>query len=89
MARPFKCTFQEVLPVLKKYNVGAFNWGLVAGKSQTHCPWDSWEMKYEAEPPVWFHDIFRQNGEPFDREEVQFLKETTRQKIRKRYNKVA
>lgn len=40
MARPFNSTFQKILPVLKKHNVGAYNWGFVAGKSQTHCPWD-------------------------------------------------
>jgi hypothetical protein len=24
---------------------------------------------------LWFHDILRNNGEPYDREEVEFLKE--------------
>jgi hypothetical protein len=88
MARPFKSTFQDILPVLKKYNVGAYNWGLVAGKTQTHCPWDSWSTRYENEPELWFHDIFRTDGEPYKPEEVAFLKEFTKVKTEE-YHKVA
>jgi len=73
MARPFNSTFQKILPVLKKHNVGAYSWGFVAGKSQTHCPWDSWQQPYTAEPPVWFHDVFRPDGEPYDKKEVAYL----------------
>lgn len=74
MARPFDSTFEEILPLFKKYGIGAYNWGFVAGKSQTHCPWDSWQIRYENEPELWFHDIFRENGEPYICEEVEFLK---------------
>ncbi|WP_121357136.1 cellulase family glycosylhydrolase [Flavisolibacter nicotianae] len=74
MARMFNSTFQEILPLFKQYGIGAYNWGFVAGKSQTHCPWDSWQIRYENEPELWFHDIFRENGEPYIREEVEFLK---------------
>ncbi len=77
MARPVS-TFKDVLPVLKKHGVGAYNWGFVAGKSQTHCPWDSWAKPYEQEPELWFHDIFRANGEAFDAKEVAFLKRITK-----------
>jgi len=89
MARPFKCTFEEILPLLKKEKVGAYSWGLVAGKSQTHCPWDSWEKNYHQEPPVWFHDIFRENGQPFDANEIEFLKEITKRKQPRKLRKVA
>lgn len=83
MARPFESTFQEILSLLKKYDVGAYSWGLVEGKTQTHCPWDSWNTKYEHEPSLWFHDIFRKNGEPYINEEVEFLKAITKEKIQK------
>lgn len=73
MARPFNSTFQTILPVLKKHTVGAYSWGFVAGKSQTHCPWDSWQQPYSVEPPVWFHDVYRPNGEPYDKKEVAYL----------------
>ncbi|MGN6400989.1 MAG: cellulase family glycosylhydrolase [Flavisolibacter sp.] len=78
MARPFGNTFQEILPLFKEHHVGAYNWGLVAGKTQTHCPWDSWQNKYDNEPELWFHDIFRENGEPYKPEEVAFIKEITK-----------
>lgn len=74
MARAFGSTFQEILPLFRKYGIGAYNWGFVQGKSQTHCPWDSWQTPYEQEPPLWFHDIFRTNGEAYDMAEVEFLK---------------
>jgi len=89
MARHLGSTFMEIMPLLKRYNVGAFNWGLVAGKTQTHCPWDSWQVDYSNEPEVWFHDIFRENGEPFDKAEVEFLQKLLKQKAIEVYQKVA
>lgn len=74
MARGLGSTFQEILPLLRSHDIGAFNWGLVQGKSQAHCPWDSWQIHYAKEPDIWFHDIFRNNGEPYDQKEVEFLK---------------
>ncbi|MDQ2862458.1 MAG: cellulase family glycosylhydrolase [Bacteroidota bacterium] len=78
MARPFNSTFREILPILRKYEVGAYNWGFVAGKSQTHCPWDSWQRAYTDEPVLWFHDVLRPNGEPYDKAEVEYLIEFNR-----------
>ena len=46
MARGNGSTFQGSLPIAKKYNVAAYNWGFVAGKTQTHLPWDSWQKPY-------------------------------------------
>jgi hypothetical protein len=74
MARPVGSTFETILPYLKEQNVGAYNWGFAAGRTQTIYPWDSWEKKYKAEPPVWFHDIFKKNGQPFDPKEVELIK---------------
>lgn len=84
MARPFGSTFQEILPLFKHYNIGAYNWGLVAGKSQTHCPWDSWQVQYPNEPELWFHDIFRPDGEVYNHEEVNFLKSFLQRKAQQR-----
>lgn len=89
MARPFKSTFQDILPLLKKYNVGAYNWGLVAGKTQTHCPWDSWSVKYDNEPELWFHDIFRENGEAYRPEEILFLQQILQKATEEYRHKVA
>lgn len=78
MARPAGSTFDPILGYLKKENVGAHNWGFVSGKSQTIYPWDSWKKTYTAEPPVWFHDIFRPDGKPYRPEEVEYIKSLTR-----------
>jgi hypothetical protein len=77
MARPRGSTFETVLPVLKQEKVGAYNWGFVSGKTQTIYPWDSWEKEYEGEPQVWFHDIFRQDGAPYDPKEVERIRTLT------------
>jgi hypothetical protein len=75
MARPRGSTFAGILPIAKKHNIGAYNWGLVAGKTQTYLPWDSWQHPYiDSEPAVWFHEIFRQDDKPYSAEEVAFLK---------------
>jgi len=75
MARGNGSTFQGSLPIAKKYNVGAINWGLVAGKTQTYLPWDSWEHPYtDREPSVWFHEIFRTDGKPYSAEETELIK---------------
>jgi hypothetical protein len=77
LARPRGSTFQAVLPYLKEQRVGAYCWGLVAGKTQTIYPWESWKKPFTAEPPVWHHDIVRQNGLPFDEEEMRFIQKVT------------
>ncbi|OBF03008.1 1,4-beta-xylanase [Mycobacterium sp. ACS4054] len=65
MARPRGSTVEGILPVAKRHNVGAINWGLVAGKTQTYFPWESWDHPYTAIPKVWFHDLLRPDGRPF------------------------
>jgi hypothetical protein len=77
MARPNGSTFDPNLGILKKHNVGAYNWGFVQGKTNTIFPWDSWEKKYGAEPPVWFHDIFRTDGTPYRQAEVDYIRSLT------------
>ena len=60
MARGNGSTFQGSLPLAKQYNVGAINWGFVAGKTQTNLPWDSWQKPYVGrEPTIWFHEVFQ------------------------------
>lgn len=68
MKRPNGSTFQTCLPIFKRYGVGAINWGLVAGKTQTNYPQGN--KGGEPEPVVWYHDIFRKDGTPFDPAEI-------------------
>ncbi|OBH72728.1 1,4-beta-xylanase [Mycobacterium intracellulare] len=70
MARPRGSTVQSILPVAKRHNVGAINWGLVAGKTQTYFPWETWDHPATTVPKVWFHDLIRPEGRPFQDIEV-------------------
>ena len=66
MARSAGSTFDGSLPIAKKHHVGAINWGLVIGKTQTNFPWESWSHPYVLDqPPVWFHDVFKADGTPY------------------------
>jgi hypothetical protein len=81
MARGAGSLFDTVLPVAHKYRVGAINWGLVAGKSQTYLPWDSWQHPYvEHQPTVWFHDVFHPDGKPYREREVETIRQLTSEK---------
>ncbi len=76
MARTRGSRFETHLPVFKKYNVGAINWGLVSGKTNTIYQWDT-PIPDGSEPKIWFHDIFRKNGQPYDEKETEFIKQIT------------
>ncbi len=79
MARGNKSTFEGTLPVARKYDVAAYNWGLVAGKTQTFLPWDSWKRPYvDREPSIWFHEIFKTDGTPYRADEVALIRQITR-----------
>lgn len=85
--RPLLCTeyvargnnnnFETMLPFFKEHGIGAYNWGLVNGKSQTIWPWDSWSKVYTDEPELWHHDIFRQDGSAYRESETELIKSLT------------
>lgn len=80
MSRGSRSTFADILPLLHKYGIGAINWGFVSGKTQTIYPWDSWDVDYNAEPKLWFHDIFRADYTPYDEAEVSLIKDLSGKK---------
>lgn len=78
MARGAGSTFDTILPLAKQLNVGAINWGLVAGKTQTYFPWDSWQHPYVlSQPTVWFHEVFRKDGTPYRKHETELIQRLT------------
>ena len=95
MARP-NSTFQTDLPILKKYKMGAMNWGFVAGKTGCVYPWTSKDgkdltklrkkkvvcktIKEMPLPKVWFHEIFYPDHTPYDPEEIEVIKTLTGKK---------
>ena len=85
MARGAGSLFDTILPIARKYNVGAVNWGLVAGKTQTYLPWDSWQRPYVTiSPQVWFHDIFYPDGKLYRPSEGELIRQLTSQSVAKR-----
>ena len=77
MARTRDSRFDNIMPMLKGENVGAYNWGFVAGKTNTIYAWST-PMPDGGEPPIWFHDILRQDGTPYDQKEVDLIKSLTK-----------
>lgn len=87
LGRPVICTeymsrgrgslFETTLPVFKQERVGCYNWGLVAGKTNTIFQWETPCM--DEEPELWFHDIFRADGTPYKHEEVDLIRAMTRE----------
>lgn len=79
MARSRNSLFSTIMPMLKKENIAAYNWGLVAGKTNTIYAWDK-PMPDGKEPELWFHDIFRPDGTPYKQDEVKVIKDLTGKK---------
>ena len=76
MARRNNSLFTNIMPMLKAQSIGAINWGLVAGKSNTKYAWDE-PITDGSEPKLWFHEIFHPDGTPYKQEEVELIKSLT------------
>jgi hypothetical protein len=66
-------SFQNILPVYSKYNIGWYNWGLVAGKSQCYYPYGS--RLGSIMPRTWLCEVFWLDGKPYDPEEIELIKD--------------
>lgn len=77
LSRTTRNTFQTILPFLREQRIGAINWGLVSGRSQTIYPWGSWLVPFKSEPHPWFHDILRADGTPYDETETELIRRLT------------
>jgi hypothetical protein len=83
--RPVMCTewlvrrggnaFERLLPLFRDRKISCWNWGLVAGRTQTYFPWGS--PQGAPEPLQWQHDLLRVDGQPYRAREVQFVKVIT------------
>ena len=78
MARTRNSRFANILPLLKKENVGAINWGLVAGKTNTKYAWDT-PLPDSSEPTEWFHEVFWPDGKPYRDDEVGLIRKLTKE----------
>jgi len=66
-------TFETILPIFAHDQIGAYHWGLVAGRTQTYMPWGS--KKGDHIPKHWQHDVFHGDGKPYDAREFELLRQ--------------
>jgi len=78
MARPVGSKWQTDLPLFKQQGVGCYSWGLVNGRTQCQFAWG--DRRGTPEPKVWFHDLFHQDGRPYDAAEHEVIRKTTADK---------
>lgn len=79
MARPQGSTIETILPICKELGIDAYQWGFVAGRSQTYYPWDSWKQPYVGarQPQQWFHDLLWPDGRAYRDAEVATVRRLT------------
>jgi hypothetical protein len=61
------------LPVFAREQVGWYQWGLVAGRTQTYLNWTS--KAGDPHPDIWQHDVFHADGAPYDASELALLRD--------------
>ena len=76
ITRKFNSLFSNIMPLLKKNKIGAINWGLVSGKSNTKYAWGE-PIKDGSDPELWFHDIFKKDGTPYRQKELEIIMKLT------------
>lgn len=70
----------DLISIFRDERVGAINWGLVDGKTQTRFPWRTWWEQVEEDEP-WFHELLHADGRPYDEEEVALLRSVAANEI--------
>ncbi len=80
MARTIDSCIADQLPLYHAHKVGAFNWGLVQGRSQTDQPWPL-ELQavhgHVEVPDRWFHDLLWPDGRAYDAAEIDVIARLT------------
>ena len=72
LARPMGST-ADLVEVFAERGVGAWNWGLVDGRTQTKYPWTSWFRPVRGEQQ-WFHELLHPDGTPYDDAEADLFR---------------
>lgn len=79
--RPQHNTVHEIFPLFFLNKIGCWNWGLVAGLSQTYELWNGiWDAQEAGRPwanidyTKWQHDLFHPNYRPYDPQEIETIR---------------
>jgi len=73
LIRQYGGTFKNILPLFAEHKVSWYQWGLVAGKTQTYMHGGS--KKGDPEPEIWQHDVFHKDGEPYNHDELKLVRD--------------
>lgn len=78
--RPLHNTVELMFPLFYLERIGCWNWGFVAGLSQTYEPWEGLWRAYEKNNRIidiskWQHDLFRPNLRPYDPKEIDIIRD--------------
>ena len=74
MARGSGSRIETHLPIFERERIGCYNWSLVNGKTQTQFSWTDHDTE---DPDIWFHDLLRGDGKPYDEGEAQTIRRIT------------
>lgn len=71
-------TVAQMFPLFYLEKIGCWNWGFVAGLSQTYEPWEIMFQRYaEGDRTIdftrWQHDLFRPSLRPYDPGEIELI----------------
>ena len=79
LARCFHNNVEDLFPLFYLEKIGCYNWGFVAGKSQTYEAWNgTWDGILagnggDTDITKWFHDLYRPSHRPYDPKEIKTI----------------
>lgn len=77
LARGIDSRIADQLPFFHERRIGAFQWGLVRGRTQTHLPWPGIGLDIRSDEDgghEWFQDILTEEGLPYSAAEFKAVK---------------
>ena len=80
MARTTHSLIDDQLEIYQSRKIGAFQWGLVQGRTQTYHSWPPQVLDpaaMDAGSDDWFHDLLRPDGTPYRPSEVALIQKLT------------
>jgi hypothetical protein len=80
--RIFDNSIHRIMPIFYLENIGSFHWGLIQGYSQTYEPvlpiYDMAEKDPTIDTRKWMHDLYHFNGYPYDKTEIELIKQLSK-----------
>ena len=66
------------LPLFHEKKIGAWQWGMLVGKTQTNLNWNTMNGGTpDPDPALWQHDLLYADGTPYDQAETDLIAELT------------